>query len=119
MDKAKINQGIGLFKINYDMDLAGRSDTDRPHYTAGIIAHTNDEAVETLRMFCVKNVKGFKGFRIDQIAFEGLCHEMSESVKEKVIGGAIARGIVKRVKTKEEEPKPTKPQKKVSILKNE
>lgn len=121
MDKIKEKMGIGLFKINYEMDLAGQNqNSDRPQYTAGILAHTNDEAVETLRLFCVKNVKGFKGFRINQIGFDGLCHEMSESVKEKVIGGAIAKGLVKKIEPKKAEtPKAPKAQKKISILKDE
>lgn len=122
MDKKKVNMGIGLFKINYDMDLVGQSqNADRPQYTAGVLAHTNDEAVETLRQFCVKNVQGFKGFRINQIGFDGLCHAISKDVEEKIIGGAINRGIVKKV-DKVEEKKTTTPkkvQKKVSILKKE
>jgi hypothetical protein len=84
--------GIGLFKINYEMDLAGSS--DKPQYTAGVIAYSNEEAVQTLAKFCRNKVKGFKGLKIQELAFEGLCHEISEEVKNVILSGAVKEGKV-------------------------
>lgn len=91
-ERFKSVRGIGLYKINYEMDLKGSS--DRPQYTAGIIAYTNEEAVKTLANFCNKNVKGFKGLKVQEMAFEGLCHEMSDQVKNIMLSKAVAEGKV-------------------------
>lgn len=91
-DRFKPVSGIGLYKINYEMDL--KSSSERPSYIAGIIAYTNDEAVQTLVKFCQSSIKGFKGLKIQEIAFEGLCHEMSEEVKNALLSTAVREGKV-------------------------
>jgi len=84
--------GIGLYKISYEMDVKGSS--DHPQYTAGIVAYSNEEALKTLTDFCNSNVKGFKGLKIQEMAFEGLCHSISNKVKKAIVGGAINEGKV-------------------------
>jgi uncharacterized protein YaeQ len=84
--------GIGLFKINYEMDLKGSS--DNPQYSAGIIAYSNEQAVKTLVNFCKNKVKGFKGLKVQELAFEGLCHEISDEVKNVILNGAVKEGKV-------------------------
>jgi len=82
--------GIGLYKINYEMDVQGAE--QRPSYTAGIVAYTSEEAVKTLTNFCAKRVTGFKGMKIQEMGFEGLCHDMSDKVKNVILSGAIREG---------------------------
>lgn len=91
-ERFKAVAGIGLYKINYEMDVQGAE--QRPSYTAGIIAYTSEEAVKTLTNFCSKRVKGFKGMKIQEMGFEGLCHEMSDRVKNVLIRNAVAEGKV-------------------------
>jgi hypothetical protein len=91
-ERFKAVKGIGLYKIRYEMDVKG-SDKNKA-YTAGIIAYTNDEAVNTLVNFAKTRVKGFKGIRVNELSFEGLCHSMSDKVKDAVIKTAIAEGKV-------------------------
>jgi hypothetical protein len=92
MDDFKAVKGIGLYKIQYEMDVKNSA---RPqNYIAGIIAYSSQEAVDTLVQFAKKRVKGFKGLKIDTVAFEGLCHAMSDTVKGQVINGAINEGKV-------------------------
>ena len=100
--KFKEVKGIGLYKINYEMSLKG--DDNKPSYIAGIIAYNSEEAVQTLVSFLRNKVKGFKGLKINELAFEGLCHEMSDTVKDAVINGAIAEGKVTAVKAKATKP---------------
>jgi hypothetical protein len=88
----KGNKGIGLYKVNYEMDVKGSSDGEV--YTAGVIAYSSEEAIKTLSNFSAKRIKGFKGMKINELAFEGLCHAMSDKVKKAVIRGAIAEGKV-------------------------
>lgn len=90
VERFKAVKGIGLYKINYEMDITG--DNDKPQYTVGIIAYTSEEAIKTLANFCKKNVKGFKGFKVQELAFEGLCHDMSDKVKNAILNGAINEG---------------------------
>lgn len=93
-ERFKAVKGIGLYKLNYEMDLVGHGVEQRPSYIAGIIAYTNEEAVQTLVKFCKNNVGGFKGLKINEVAFEGLCHEMSEQVKNVILNGAVKEGKV-------------------------
>jgi len=84
--------GIGLYKINYEMDVKGS--TEGEQYMVGIIAYTSEEAVKTLTDFCAKRVKGFKGAKIHELAFEGNCHAVSEKVKNAILKGAKADNLV-------------------------
>ena len=86
-------KGIGLYKINYELDLA-TTGNDKPSYIAGIIAYTSEEAVQTLVKFCKNNVKGFKGLKVNELAFEGFCHELSETVKNVILANAVKEGKV-------------------------
>jgi len=61
---------------------------------AGVIAYTSKEAVDTLIGFAKKNVKGFKGMRVDEVAFEGLCHALSDDVKDAILNTAKLEGKV-------------------------
>ena len=89
-DNFKNVQGIGLYRIRYEMDV---SNSSKDHsYVAGIVAYTSKEAVDTLTVFAKKRVKGFKGMRIDEVSFEGLCHELSDNVKDAVINRGIIEG---------------------------
>ncbi len=91
-DNLKTVKGIGLYKIRYEMDV---TDSSRDHsYMAGVIAYTSKEAVDTLVIFARKRVKGFKGMKVEEVAFEGLCHAMSDTVKEAVLKTAILEGKV-------------------------
>ena len=40
-ERFKAVKGIGLYKINYEMDVRGAD--QRPSYTVGIIAYTSEE----------------------------------------------------------------------------
>lgn len=90
-DNMKTQDGIGLYKISYEMDADTKRD---PSYIAGIIAYTSEEAVKTLVTFCKKRVKGFKGLRINEVAYEGGCHAVSDSVRDAIIGTAVMEGFV-------------------------
>jgi hypothetical protein len=91
-DNLKTVKGIGLYKINYEMDVSG-SNRDQ-NYIAGVIAYTSKEAIDTLSEFAVKRVKGYKGMKVEQVAFEGLCHAMSVEVQEAVLRTAKLEGKV-------------------------
>jgi len=96
-DNMKTQQGIGLYKIRYEMDV---KDSSREQaYMAGVIAYTSKEAVDTLIVFAKANVKGFKGMKVEEVAFEGACHALSDSVKDAVIKTAI---LESKVVTKED-----------------
>ncbi len=91
-DNLKTVKGIGLYKIRYEMDV---TDSSRDHsYMAGVISYTSKEAVDTLVTFARAKVKGFKGMKVEEVAFEGLCHAMSDTVKEAVLKTAILEGKV-------------------------
>lgn len=91
-DNVKPQEGIGLFKIRYEMDVVNK--TRDNSYVVGIIAYTSKEAVDTLVAFCKSRVQGFKGMRIDEVAFEGLVHDVSPSVKNALLKTAILQGEV-------------------------
>ena len=88
----KGGKGIGLYKVNYEMDIKGSS--DHPQFTAGVVAYTNEEATQTLVEFSKNSIKGFKGMKINEMAFEGYVHALSNKVKNAIIKGAIAEGKV-------------------------
>jgi hypothetical protein len=91
-DNLKTVRGIGLYKIRYEMDV---KDSSRDHnYMAGVIAYTSKEAVDTLIGFAQKNVRGFKGMRVEEVAFEGLCHALSDDVKDAILNTAKLEGKV-------------------------
>lgn len=92
-DNYKAVNGIGLYKIKYEMDVKGR-DRSETAYIAGVVAYNSEEAVQTLINFAKTKIKGFKGLKIDEVAFEGLCHAMSDGVRDAVIKGAINDGVV-------------------------
>jgi hypothetical protein len=96
-DNMKTQQGIGLYKIRYEMDVKGS--TRDQNYIAGIIAYTSKEAVDTLVNFAKNRIKGFKGMKVEEVAFEGGCHALSDRVKEAVVKTAILEG---KVVTKED-----------------
>ena len=89
-DNMKTVKGIGLFKITYEMDVQGSSRDQ--HYVAGVIAYTSKEAIDTLSDFATKRVKGYKGMKVEQVSFDGLCHAMSVNVQEAVLKTAILEG---------------------------
>lgn len=91
-DNVKPQEGIGLFKIRYEMDVA--NSTRDNAYIVGILAYTSKEAVDTLVAFCKRKVKGFKGMRIDEVAFEGLVHDVSDNVRGALLKTAILQGEV-------------------------
>ena len=91
-DNFKAVKGIGHYKIKYEMDVQGSSKDQ--NYIAGVMAYSSDEAVQTLIQFGKDNVKGFKGMRIDEVAFEGPIHSMSESVRDAVLKTATLEGRV-------------------------
>jgi len=115
-------QGIGLFKIDYEMDLGANVNSGDHAYHAGVIAYGSEEAQQTLNAFCVKNVAGFRGMKVSQMGFEGYCHAVSDNVRKQIIQGAVNEGIVAYVEadTKDEvvkeNPKPEKVKK--SIIKD-
>jgi hypothetical protein len=94
VDNFKADRGIGLFKIRYEMDV--KNSIREQGYMAGVIAYSSKEAVDTLINFAKKNVKGFKGMKIDEVSYDGACHAMSDTVKNAVIKGAVKEGIVVR-----------------------
>ena len=91
-DRFKRGNGIGLYKIRYQMDIKGEAQEKR--FAAGVVAYSNGEAVKTLTEFCRKNVKGFKGFRISEMNFEGLVHAVSDVIRDQIIKTAILEGRV-------------------------
>jgi len=91
-DNFKAVKGIGLYKIKYEMDVQGS--TRDQNYIAGVMAYSSDEAVQTLIKFARESVKGFKGMRTHEVAFEGPVHSMSEAVKEAVLKTATLEGRV-------------------------
>jgi len=91
-ERFKNQGGIGLYKINYEMDVKGK--TEGEQYTVGVIAYTSEEAVKTLTDFCAQRVKGFKGMKIHELAFEGNCHAMSDKVKTAILKGAKDDGLI-------------------------
>ena len=92
LDKMGYKTGIGLYKIKYEMDVQGS--TRDQNYMAGVMAYSSDEAVQTLIKFARESVKGFKGMRTHEVAFEGPIHSMSEAVKEAVLKTATLEGRV-------------------------
>ena len=121
VERFKAVKGIGLYKVSYEMDVKGSS--DRPQYTAGVIAYTSEEAIQTLVDFSTKNVKGFKGMKVNEMAFEGLCHAVSDKVKNVILNGAVKEGKVvateahKKVLTELEEKMKAEAKTKKSIVK--
>lgn len=91
-DNMKTTKGIGLYKINYEMDV--KNSVREQSYIAGVVAYSSKEAVDTLIEFAKKNVKGFKGMKVNEVSFDGACHAMSETVKNAVLKSAIREGIV-------------------------
>lgn len=91
-DNMTTQEGIGLFKIRYEMDVAGSSRNQS--YTAGVIAYSSREAVNTLVEFAKDNVTGFKGMKIEEVGFEGNCHALSKAVEKAILGKAIVEGVV-------------------------
>lgn len=91
-DNFKAVKGIGLYKIKYEMDVQGS--TRDQNYIAGVMAYSSDEAVQSLVKFAKDNVKGFKGMRTHEVAYEGPIHTMSESVKEAVLKTATLEGKI-------------------------
>jgi hypothetical protein len=91
-DNFKTVRGIGLYKIKYEMDVQGS--TKDQNYIAGVMAYSSDEAVQTLVKFARTSVKGFKGMRTHEVAFEGPIHTMSEAVKDAVLKTSILEGKV-------------------------
>lgn len=91
-DNFKTQKGIGLYKINYEMDV--KNSAREQGYIAGVIAYSSEEAVNTLVNFAKKNVKGFKGLKINEVSFDGACHAMSDTVKSAVLKGAVREGVV-------------------------
>jgi hypothetical protein len=85
-------EGIGLYKIRYEMDV--KDSVREQNYIAGVIAYSSDEAIQTLTSFAQKNVKGFKGMKIDEVSFDGNCHALSDRVRGAIIDRAMAEGVV-------------------------
>ncbi len=90
VDSMKTQQGIGLYKIRYEMDVKNSSRDQS--YMAGVLAYTSKEAVDSLIIFAKARVKGFKGMKVEEVAFEGACHALSDSVKEAVLKTAVLEG---------------------------
>jgi len=92
VDNFKAAAGIGLYKIRYEMDV--KDSTRESGYVAGVVAYTSKEAVDTLINFAKSKVKGFKGMKIEEVAYEGACHSLADSVKDAVINTAKLEGNV-------------------------
>ncbi len=113
MDKQEQERhGISLFKIDYEID--GK---DNAIYSAGIVAFNSEEAVKSLAEFLRLNISDFKGFKIDQLGFQGAVHHLSDQVRNEIIKGAKIREAAMQ-EAKEPEPKKTTPKKK-SVLKKD
>lgn len=91
-DNFKAVQGIGLYKIRYEMDVSNSK--REQSYMAGVVAYTSEEAVNTLVKFAKARVKGFKGMKIEEVSFDGLCHAMSDAVTNAVISKAKNEGTI-------------------------
>jgi hypothetical protein len=91
-DNMKTQEGIGLFKISYEMDVA--NSTKDHNYVAGVVAYTSKEAVDTLISFAKNRVKGFKGMKINEVAYEGGCHAISDTVRQAILGTAVMEGLM-------------------------
>jgi hypothetical protein len=91
-DNFKAVKGIGLYKIKYEMDVQGS--TRDQNYIAGVMAYSSDEAVQSLIEFARESVKGFKGMRTHEVAFEGPIHTMSSAVRDAVLKTATLEGKV-------------------------
>lgn len=91
-DNFKAAAGIGLYKIRYEMDV--KDSTRESGYMAGIIAYTSKEAVDTLINFAKNKIKGFKGMKVEEVAYEGACHSLSDAVKDAIINTAKLEGHV-------------------------
>lgn len=102
-EQQEVKQGISLFKIDYE--IQGQDSI----WSAGIVAYSSEEAVKALAKFLRDTIKGFKGFKIDTLAFQGQVHHLSDQVREKIIQGAQ---VVSQAELKEEKPK------KKSVLKD-
>lgn len=96
--------GISLFKIDYE--IKGQDSI----WSAGIVAYSSEEAVKSLAGFLRETIKGFKGFKISQLSFQGQVHHLSDAVRAKIVEGSQ---VVTHEELKEEEVKP----KKKSVLK--
>lgn len=92
MDNFKATSGIGLYKIRYEMDVVNSA--REQNYIAGVISYSSDEAVKTLVNFAKGNVKGFKGLKIEEVAFEGGCHAISDTVRKEILKVAKLEGVV-------------------------
>lgn len=91
-DNFKAQKGIGLYKIRYEMDV--KDSIREQNYVAGIISYSSKGAVDTLIQFAKKNVKGFKGMKVDEVSYDGACHALSENVRKAIIKTAINEGLV-------------------------
>jgi len=88
--------GISLFKIDYE--IQGKENSV---YSAGIVAETSEQAVKSLADFLAANIKNFKGYRIDTLAFLGAVHHLSDSVRKMIVGNArVMENAVKTPKKK-------------------
>lgn len=91
-DNFKAAAGIGLYKIRYEMDV--KDSTRESGYMAGVIAYTSKEAVDTLINFAKNKIKGFKGMKVEEVAYEGACHSLSDAVKDAIINTAKLEGDI-------------------------
>lgn len=120
-DNMKTQKGIGHYKVRYEMDVVG-SNRDQ-HYIAGVIAYDSKEAIDTLVAFARKRVKGFKGLKVDEVAYEGGCHAISDAVRNAVLTAAINEGTVVskeqyQLAIKEDESESKKEAKKATVKKS-
>ena len=83
-EQEEAKHGISLFKIDYEID-----GQDGNIWSAGIIAHTSEEAVKSLASFLKTSVKDFKGFKIDTLAWQGAVHHLSDSIREAIVGSSV------------------------------
>ena len=113
MDKQEqARHGISLFKIDYEID--GK---DNAIYSAGIVAYDSEEAVKSLAEFLRLNISNFKGFKIDQLGFQGAVHHLSDRVRSEIVKGAKMREeALTKADEEPKEEKKTAPKKK-SVLK--
>lgn len=103
-------QGISLFKIDYEID----GQKEGTMWSAGIVAYSSEEAVKSLAKFLSESHTDFKGFRINQLAFQGQVHHLSESVRKQIVQGSQ---VVAKAELKKEEKPKKKTTAKKSILK--
>jgi len=88
--KTEEKHGVSLFKIDYEMD--GQDSI----WSAGIVATTSEEAVKSLAKFLKESIKGFKGFKIDTLSWQGAVHHLSENVREKIVAGTPPQKVEKK-----------------------